>query len=105
MGDAASLATVGCYNLRDALLPIRILLAKRQIGFALQLHRVTGCSLPEIVGGGQGKRLVSMVSREVRRRNLIFNEPSKLDFCDLPWLSGGGAKVRAARPSSLALWW
>lgn len=96
MGDAASLATVGCYNLRDALLPIRILLAKRQIGFALQLHRVTGCSLPEIVGGGQGKRLVSMVSREVRRRNLIFNEPSKLDFCDLPWLSGGGAKVRGA---------
>jgi DNA polymerase elongation subunit (family B) len=84
------------YNLRDSLMPIRILSAKKQFGFSLQLSRVSGCALPAITAGGQSKRLLAMVQREAKVRDMVINEPTKLDFPDAPWLHGGGTKVKGA---------
>lgn len=92
----AGWAQIAVYNVRDCLMPLRILLKKKQIGYALQLHQVTGCSLGDITNGGQSKRLLAMVAREVRTRNMVYNQPTKLDFPKMPWLSGGGAKVKGA---------
>ncbi|OUT54805.1 MAG: hypothetical protein CBB71_21485, partial [Rhodopirellula sp. TMED11] len=94
--DADGWARVAVYNVRDAELPLRIMLAKDQVAFSLQIAAVSGCSLPQVCAGGQQKRLQSMVQREVRARGLIFNEPSKLDFEARPWLCGGGEKVKGA---------
>lgn len=84
------------YNLRDSLMPIRILAAKKQFAFSLQLSRVSGCALPAITAGGQSKRLLAMVQREAKVRDMVINEPTKLDFPDAPWLHGGGTKVKGA---------
>ena len=88
--DVKGWARIAVYNLRDAELPLRIMVAKEQVAFSVQVSAVSGCSLPEVCAGGQQKRLLSMVRREVRRRGLLFNEPSKLDFEGRPWLCGGG---------------
>ena len=94
--DVKGWARIAVYNLRDAELPLRIMVAKEQVAFSVQVSAVSGCSLPEVCAGGQQKRLLSMVRREVRRRGLLFNEPSKLDFEGRPWLCGGGEKVKGA---------
>ena len=94
--DVTGWARVAIYNVRDAELPVRIMLAKEQVAFSVQIAAVSGCSLPEVCAGGQQKRLLSMVRSEVRRRGLLFNEPSKLDFVGRPWLCGGGEKVKGA---------
>ena len=75
---------------------MRIMLAKDQVAFSLQIAAVSGCTLPQVCAGGQQKRLQSMVQREVRARELVFNEPSKLDFVARPWLCGGGETVKGA---------
>ena len=95
-GDLDGWARVGTYNIRDADLPMRIMLAKDQVAFSLQIAAVSGCSLPQVCAGGQQKRLVSMVQKEIWNRGMIFNEPSKLDFESRPWLCGGGEKVKGA---------
>ena len=94
--DADGWARVAVYNVRDAELPLRIMLAKDQVAFSLLIAAVSGCTLPQVCAGGQQKRLQSMVQREVRARGLLFNEPSKLDFVARPWLCGGGEKVKGA---------
>ena len=94
--DTVGWARVAVYNLRDAELPLSIMLAKDQVAFSLQIAAVSGCSLPQVCAGGQQKRLQSMVRCEVRARGLVFNEPSKLDFVARPWLCGGGEKVKGA---------
>ena len=94
--DTVGWARVAVYNLRDAELPLRIMIAKDQVAFSLQIATVSGCTLPQVCAGGQQKRLQSMVSCEVRARGLVYNEPSKLDFVTRPWLCGGGEKVKGA---------
>ena len=94
--DTKGWARVAVYNVRDAELPLRIMLAKDQVAFSLQIAAVSGCTLPQVCTGGQQKRLQSMVQREVRARGMIFNEPSKLDFVARPWMCGGGEKVKGA---------
>lgn len=84
------------YNIIDARLPIDILNKKGQFAFALQLCRVTGCSLAQICAGGQQKRLLSAVYAEIFERRMVLNEPSQLDFREHPHLSGYGLKVKGA---------
>lgn len=93
---ASGWGKIAVYNLRDSLMPLRILSAKKQFGFSLQLSRVSGCALPAITAGGQSKRLLSMVMREAEARGMVINEPSKQDFPSAPWLHGGGTKVKGA---------
>ena len=94
--DVERWARVAIYNVRDADLPMRIMLARDQVAFSLQIAAVSGCSLPQVCAGGQQKRLLSMVLTEVWQRGMVFNEPSKLDFEARPWLCGGGEKVKGA---------
>ena len=94
--DIDGWARVAIYNVRDAELPMRIMLAKDQVAFSLQIAAVSGCSLSQVCAGGQQKRLLSMVQQEVWKRGMLFNEPSKLDFEARPWLCGGGEKVKGA---------
>ena len=78
--DIDGWARVAVYNVRDADLPLRIMIDREQVAFSLQIAAVSGCSLPQVCAGGQQKRLLSMVQREVWQRGMVFNEPSKLDF-------------------------
>ena len=94
--DIDGWARVAVYNVRDADLPLRIMIDREQVAFSLQIAAVSGCSLPQVCAGGQQKRLLSMVQREVWQRGMVFNEPSKLDFKARPWLCGGGEKNKGA---------
>lgn len=94
--DVGEWARVAVYNLRDAELPLDIMLRRRQAHFALQIAAVSNCTLAEVCAGGQQKRLLSMVMKEVRDRRMVFNEPSRRDFISRPWLFGGGEKVKGA---------
>ena len=89
-------AELAIYNVRDSVSTLRILLAHKQVQFAVQLAAVTNCTLPSICAGGQQRRLMAMVGREVHARGMVFNHPSKLQFRTHPWLSMAGEKVKGA---------
>jgi hypothetical protein len=94
--DVTSWSHVAIYCLRDAELPLDIMVKKRQVQFVVQIASVCNISLGLVCAGGQQKRLTSMVYDELYRRGVVFNEPTKLDFVNRPWLFGGGEKVKGA---------
>ena len=103
--DVRAWAEVAVYNLRDAVSTMQIMLSLKQVQFSLQLAAVTNCTLPTICAGGQQKRLVAMVGREAHARGLVFDAPTKLDFESMPWLCGGGKKVKGASVLDVKAGW
>ena len=51
--DVQGWARVAVYNVRDAELPMRIMLAREQVAFIVQIAAVSGCSLPQVCAGGK----------------------------------------------------
>ena len=71
-GDAMTRRRLAMYCLKDAVLPIRLMERLMSLSQNVELARVTGVPLSLAIGGGQQIRVMSLILRKARRRNLIL---------------------------------